>query len=155
MQGSIGVGIMFGCLLAGFLSRDKVAFRLMNVGAWGLVAMLALLTPWKTGGEHLLGYSLCLPVLVLLGVFTGFFAVPIQVFLQSRPANEQKGRMIAAMNQVNWIGIIFSAVLYIAMDAIVVRLALPRSTLFGFTALLMLPIALFYRPADEVLTEGE
>ena len=155
MQGAIGVGIMFGCLLAGFLSKGKVSFRLMNVGAWGLVITLGILAPWGPTGQHLLGYQLCLPVLVLLGGFTGFFAVPVQVFLQSRPAEEQKGRMIAAMNQVNWIGIIVSALLYKLLDLIVVGLELPRSALFACVALMMLPIALFYHPADETLVDRD
>jgi MFS family permease len=155
MQGAIGVGIMCGCLLAGFLSRGNVSFRIMNIGAWGLVATLALLAPWKSGGEHLLGFWLCLPVLILLGGFTGFFAVPVQVFLQTRSAQAQKGRMIAAMNQVNWIGILVSAILYKVLDVIVVQLGLPRSALFGCVALMMLPIALFYRPADELLSDEQ
>ena len=148
LQGAIGVGIMFGCLLAGFLSKSKVSFRLMNLGAWGIVFSLAIRAPWGAEGRHLLGYHFSLPVLIMLGGFTGLFAVPIQVYLQSRPVAEQKGRMIAAMNQANWIGIILSALLYKVLDEMVDFLEFPRSALFACIALLMLPIAILYRPAD-------
>ena len=47
-----------------------------------------------------------------LGFSAGFFIVPLQVFLQARPPKDQKGRMIGAMNLVNWIAIVLSAVFY-------------------------------------------
>ena len=43
-----------------------------------------------------LGYYGSGAVIIALGVFTGMFAVPLQVFMQSRPPDECKGRMIAA-----------------------------------------------------------
>ena len=50
--------------------------------------------------------------MLVLGAFTGLFAVPLQVFMQARPPKDKKGRMIAVMNQANWIGIIIAAGLY-------------------------------------------
>ncbi len=38
----------------------------------------------------------------------GLFALPVQVFLQSRPPDKLKGRVIGTMNLVNWIAIILS-----------------------------------------------
>ena len=60
------------------------------------------------GGEHqhLLGYYGSFPVLILMGMFTGMFVVPVQVIIQSRPPRAEKGRMIATMNQCTWVGII-------------------------------------------------
>ena len=91
-------------------------------GAIGLFAMLVVLA--LPGGEHqhLLGFYGSIPVLILLGMFTGMFIVPVQVALQSRPPKAEKGRMIATMNQCSWIGIILGAIVYqtciLVLDAI-------------------------------------
>jgi acyl-[acyl-carrier-protein]-phospholipid O-acyltransferase/long-chain-fatty-acid--[acyl-carrier-protein] ligase len=79
------------------------------------------------------------------------FIVPVQVALQSRPPKEEKGRMIATMNQVSWIGIILGAVLYQACLWVLEATGWPRSTVFAVTAALMLPVAILYRPKDEPL----
>src|SRR5262249_10925184 len=55
-------------------------------------------------------------LLVLMGTAAGVFTVPLQVFLQARPPADQKGRVIGAMNLVNWIGILFSAQIYSSFD---------------------------------------
>lgn len=99
-----------------------------------------------------LGYWGSLGILLLLGAFTGLFAVPLQVFMQTRPPDDKKGRMIAVMNQANWVGIAISGVLYNVFAAIISALAWPRSTTFLFIAALMLPIALFYHPKNEILS---
>ncbi|MEQ8837961.1 MAG: MFS transporter, partial [Lacipirellulaceae bacterium] len=79
-------------------------------------------------------------------VCTGLFAVPLQVFMQSRPPDDKKGRMIAVMNQANWVGILISAGLYWILSRLIESFQWPRSTMFLFIAFLMLPIVLFYRP---------
>ena len=49
------------------------------------------------------------------------FIVPVQVSLQSRPPREEKGRMIATMNQFSWIGIILGAIVYEACIRVLER----------------------------------
>ena len=98
-----------------------------------------------------LGYWGSLPVLLLLGAFTGMFAVPLQVFMQSRPPDGKKGRMIAVMNQANWVGIAISGVLYELLSMLIEARNWPRSTMFLFIAALTLPIVLFYHPRNEKL----
>ena len=157
MAAAMGVGIAVGCFASGYLSRGRVNFRLMRIGSWGLIACLVLLWMPPLGGmgdvahRHLLGYPGSIPVLVGLGTFAGMFVVPVQVFLQSRPPEGLKGRMIALMNQCSWIGIVISALLYMAFDWLLAELGWPRSTVFLFTAVMMLPIALLYHPSDEQL----
>jgi len=148
LAASIGVGTAVGCLLGGYLSHDRVNPRVVTTGAIGLVATLAIMALPGGPHRHLLGFAGSIPVLVAMGVFTGMFIVPVQVTLQSRPPREEKGRMIATMNQCSWIGIILGAVLYkvclVALDAF----DGPRSAIFGVTAALILPVALLYRPQD-------
>jgi len=88
-------------------------------------------------------------VLPLLGAAAGFFAIPIQVFLQDRPPKDQKGRMIAVMNFVNFIAILFSGVLYGLFDRIVEGQGWPRSTIFAMMAAIVLPLAILYRPKNQ------
>ena len=87
--------------------------------------------------------------LIAVGLFAGFYSVPLQVYLQSTAPAEQKGRIIGATNLMNWIGIAGAGGVYTIGRVILVdSLMLPPATLFGFAALLFLPVALFYRPPD-------
>jgi acyl-[acyl-carrier-protein]-phospholipid O-acyltransferase/long-chain-fatty-acid--[acyl-carrier-protein] ligase len=153
LSACMGVGIAVGCLLGGYLSRGRVNRKVVTGGATGAVlALLVMALPGERNG-HFLGFWGSIPVLVLVGLFAGMFIVPVQVSLQSRPPRGEKGRMIATMNQFSWIGVILSAVLW----EVCVRLhgvtGWPLSTFFALTAMLMLPVALFYRPRDERLSD--
>jgi acyl-[acyl-carrier-protein]-phospholipid O-acyltransferase/long-chain-fatty-acid--[acyl-carrier-protein] ligase len=153
LAASIGVGTAVGCMLGGYLSRDRVNRKVVSTGAAGTVAMLAIMC--LPGGEHrhLLGFAGSIPALILLGAFSGMFIVPVQVMLQSRPPREEKGRTIATMNQISWIGVILGAVIYKLCIVALTFTGGPRSLIFGVTAALMLPVAILYRPADERLSQ--
>ena len=90
--------------------------------------------------------------IVLLGAFSGMFIVPVQVTLQSVPPPDEKGRMIATMNQFSWIGVILGALVYNASLEVLNTTGWPRATIFAVTATLMLPVANFYRPKDVALS---
>ena len=96
-----------------------------------------------------LGFWASLPIMLVLGAFTGLFAVPLQVFMQSRPPKDKKGRMIAVMNQANWIGVLISAGLYWLLARLIEARDWPRCTMFLFIAALTLPIALLYHPKHD------
>ena len=151
LQASIGLGIAVGCVLGGYWSRDSIGTRVIVTGASGAVVTMLLMALPGEEHRHFLGYHGSIPTLIALGMFTGMFIVPIQVILQSRPPRDEKGRMIAAMNQCTWVGIILGAVLFEASLWLLERLDLPRSTIFAITAAVMLPIAVFYRPKSETL----
>jgi acyl-[acyl-carrier-protein]-phospholipid O-acyltransferase/long-chain-fatty-acid--[acyl-carrier-protein] ligase len=85
-------------------------------------------------------------VLTALGIFTGIFAVPLQVFMQSRPPDALKGRMMATQNLLNWLAITGSAGLYWLQMCWIRRLDWPISTTFAMTSLLMIAIVVWYRP---------
>jgi acyl-[acyl-carrier-protein]-phospholipid O-acyltransferase/long-chain-fatty-acid--[acyl-carrier-protein] ligase len=173
LTGSIGVGIAIGCVVGGLVSGGQVDFRLLRVGSAGMLICLVLLAvpgggdvsalkdsagklfrlPGIGESPQWLGFWGSLPLLLLLGAFTGLFAVPLQVFMQSRPPSDCKGRMIAVLNQANWVGIIISAGLYSALAWLIRFYDWPQSTMFIFIALLTLPIALFYHPKNEMLAE--
>jgi hypothetical protein len=60
--------------------------------------------------------------------------------------------MIATMNQLSWIGVILGALIYKLCLATLPADA-PRSLIFGVTAILMLPVAILYRPKDQRLSD--
>jgi acyl-[acyl-carrier-protein]-phospholipid O-acyltransferase/long-chain-fatty-acid--[acyl-carrier-protein] ligase len=165
----IGVGIATGCVIGGLVSVGKVDFRLLRIGIVGMLVCLGLAGVPSHGdvaqladasgelrrmpglGEtrQWLGFKGSLPVMLLLGAFTGLFAVPLQVFMQSRPPRDKKGRMIAVMNQANWIGVLISAGLYWLLAKLIEARDWPRCTMFLFIAALTLPIAVFYHPSHD------
>jgi acyl-[acyl-carrier-protein]-phospholipid O-acyltransferase/long-chain-fatty-acid--[acyl-carrier-protein] ligase len=155
LNASIGVGIALGCALGGYLSRGRVNRNVVVAGATGLCATLVLMCVPGGTHRHLLGYHGSIPILALMGLFTGMFIVPVQVALQSRPPREEKGRMIATMNQFSWIGIILGAIVYQGCIHLLDVTGWPRNTLFAVAAALFLPVAMFYRPKDEPLAEAE
>ncbi len=171
LAASTGLGIAIGCVLAGKLSRGRISAGLIRVGMWGMFFCLVSLAwpgaqenqTWLSSlGEHL--HTLPLfrffsswwncklwgPAfaLIFMGMFAGIFSVPMQVYLQAQAPAEQKGRIIGAMNLINWIGIAVSGIFYSLANVVLVWLKVPPSGMFGVAALLLLPVALFYHPKD-------
>ncbi|UUO08485.1 MFS transporter [Blastopirellula sp. J2-11] len=151
MNGLIGVGIALGCMIAGLMSKNRIDFRIVQIGAWGISGSLALLALPGPFHGHLLGFWGSLPVLIVLGACTGMFSVPIQVYLQAKAPLSQKGEVIAEMSRANWVAILLSGVLYGLFDKILINFDWPRCYLFAFTVLIMLPVAIFYHPPSEDL----
>ncbi len=164
----MGVGIAVGCVLAGKASQQKISFRLVRIGAWGIAGSLFALA-WlgntppaaaensvpESFGQLLLPATLdeflARTALTSLGIFAGLFVVPLQVFMQARPPEDQKGRMIGTMNLVNWIGIVLSAGFLKFATATLAARELPINWIFPALATMMVPVAIFFRPHDEQL----
>ena len=149
LLGSVVIGISIGCAVGGWLSGKKVEFRLVTGGCWGMVGGLLLLAIFGSLGlqkRATLAWSHAF--LLLMGTSAGLFTVPLQVFLQSRPPGDQKGRVIGAMNLVNWIGILLSTPVGSLLTALVAAFGGPVCWVFGAMAFLLLPVALFYRPRE-------
>ncbi|WP_146391963.1 MFS transporter [Allorhodopirellula solitaria] len=152
----ISVGIAVGGVVAGALTRKISDNFVIQIGMWGTVLFCALLSITlpgdadQPGQGHLLGFAGCMPVLILLGASAAFFAIPIQVFLQDRPPQTLKGRMIAVMNQANFFAIVMSGAVYMVLDHLITAAGWPRSYLFAAMAMLFLPVAIFYKldPAE-------
>ena len=148
MVSTISIGIALGSVTAGLLSRGRVNLRLVLIGATGLTLSLLLLSlPGPGPGGHLLNYPLSMATLIVVGVFTGIFAVPLQVILQERPPVELRGCTIATQNLLNWIGITGSAVVYAVAGLLLEKLHLPKFLVFLVSAGMMGAVAIFYRPA--------
>lgn len=148
----MAVGIPIGCVVGGYLSKRRINPRIVAVGAAGMFVCLVLMSIPGGAQGHWLGFAGSIPVLLLLGFFTGMFIVPIQVSIQVLPPPEDKGRMIAMMNQCNFLGIIFGGLIFKAAIGFLEWQEWPRNLVFAITAAIMLPIALAYRPEERELS---
>jgi acyl-[acyl-carrier-protein]-phospholipid O-acyltransferase/long-chain-fatty-acid--[acyl-carrier-protein] ligase len=83
--------------------------------------------------------------LIGIGVSAAIYSIPLQVFLQERPPDELKGRMIATMNQGNFLGMMISGPIYQLFEWISIKLGIPINSVFLMIALLVIPLAIFYR----------
>lgn len=157
LAATTGAGIAAGCVAAGIMCRSQVKGWLVKLGAFGLfVSLLLLAIPGARLGGTMLGFNGSAAALIAVGLFAGLFTVPLQVYLQSQAPAEQKGRIIAAMNLLNWIGICLAAGIYgVANRVLVVENKLPHASVFAVAAVLILPVALFYRAPSRDLRAQE
>ena len=111
---------------------------------------------WSSSSNHHLRLpfvSLTGAGLLLMGagLFAGLFSVPLQVYLQAMSPAHLKGRMIGAMNLINWIGIALSGAFYEIGKQVLVRLGASPNAIFGAIALVILIAAVLFRMQDEPL----
>lgn len=122
---SIGTGV--GSLLCEKLSARTVEIGLVPLGAFGISALLLDLYFARSGAASLSGLEVMQFVrapgsiriivdLVGIGLFTGFFVVPLFALIQSRTPREELSRVIAGMNIQNAAFIVLAAVLCIVLQ---------------------------------------
>jgi 1-acyl-sn-glycerol-3-phosphate acyltransferase len=141
---SIGIGA--GSLLCERLSGHKVELGLVPFGSIGLTLFgldLALATSaaapayWRMLGD-----------LALIGVFGGFYIVPLYALVQSRSEAQHRSRIIAGNNVLNAVFMVAAAALAIGLFA--AGLTIPQ--LFLAVALMNAAVALFiYQQVPEFL----
>jgi acyl-[acyl-carrier-protein]-phospholipid O-acyltransferase / long-chain-fatty-acid--[acyl-carrier-protein] ligase len=99
---AVAIGIGIGSVVAGRLSGHKVELGLVPIGSIGIgITSLFLVT-----AHTFWGAILCLAI---LGFFAGFYSVPLNAMLQQKAKAESRGRVIAANNVLNFIGILAAA----------------------------------------------
>ena len=104
--GTVALGIGLGSPLAGFLSGRRVDLRLTLLGAVGMIALLCV-AAWQLTNTPVL-----VACIIGVGVFTGFYIVPLFTLLQHRAPKTSKGEMIATSNFINVVGAITSSALF-------------------------------------------
>ena len=112
LQAAVGIGIGIGSLAAGYLSRGKIETRLVPLGAMGMTLFGFLIS------RHGLGIWPVRADLCFLGVFGGFYAVPLNALIQHRPKREEKGGVIAAANLLSFVGVFLAAGFYFALSSL-------------------------------------
>ncbi|MGF6094203.1 MFS transporter [Pseudomonas sp. 18175] len=131
------VGIALGSMLCEKLSGRKVEIGLVPFGSFGLT-VFGLLLWWHSGGFPqnvqandwlaVLSYGQAWWVLLDilgLGVFGGFYIVPLYALIQSRTAENERARVIAANNILNALFMVVSAVVSILLLS-VAKLSIPE-----------------------------
>ncbi len=154
---SIGIGV--GSLLCERLSGRRVELGLVPFGSIGLTVFAVDL--WvATRGMHATGLAgvgaflsqtahlRVTADLVLIGLFGGFYIVPLYALIQERSARTHRSRIIAANNILNALFMVVSAGLAIALLAFGVSIP----GLFLATGILNAFVALYiYRLVPEFL----
>ena len=158
---SCGIGL--GSLLCEKLSRRKIELGLVLWGAVGLglfgidlyFASYGLINQVAAPNAYPLNYLQCLldPArarvlldIALLGVYGGFYIVPLYAYVQSKVMQSHQARVMASNNILNALFMVASGVLSIALF----KLGLTIASLFLVTALtnsaLLITLCL-YQPA--------
>jgi hypothetical protein len=144
---SCGIGL--GSLLCETLSRRKIELGLVLWGAVGLglfgidlyFATRGIINQVEVLNAYPLNYLQCLqdPAsarvlldIALLGVFGGFYIVPLYAYVQSIVAQSHQARVMASNNILNALFMVASGVLSIAL----LKLGLSIASLFLVTALM-------------------
>jgi acyl-[acyl-carrier-protein]-phospholipid O-acyltransferase/long-chain-fatty-acid--[acyl-carrier-protein] ligase len=116
LDAALALGIGVGSLAAGYISGNKIEYGLIPLGAFGMTVMAAFV-----GGMH---HSFLSAALALggLGIFGGFFAVPVNALIQHRPAPDKKGSVIAGANLLSFIaGAVAAGVYFLLTHPIAVH----------------------------------
>lgn len=131
------IGIALGSMLCERLSGRKVEIGLVPFGSMGLT-VFGLLLWWHSGSfpqnvqanDWLAMLSIGQAWWVLLdvlgiGIFGGFYIVPLYALIQSRTAEKERSRVIAANNILNALFMVVSAIVSIVLLS-VVKLSIPQ-----------------------------
>ena len=111
LNATLAVGIGIGSMVAGLLSGNKIEYGLIPLGSIGMICTGLLLGAMPHG---MVGSTILLGV---LGFWAGFFAVPVNALIQHRPAEKNKGGIIAASNLLSFVGIAISSGVYYVFTA--------------------------------------
>ncbi|MCV4261504.1 MFS transporter [Pseudomonas capsici] len=131
------IGIALGSLLCERMSGHKVEIGLVPFGSMGLT-VFGLLLWWHSGGfpqnaqanDWLAvlscgqGWWVLLDILGI-GVFGGFYIVPLYALIQSRTPEKERSRVIASNNILNALFMVVSAIVSILMLSFA-KLSIPQ-----------------------------
>jgi 1-acyl-sn-glycerol-3-phosphate acyltransferase len=146
----LSVGIGLGSLLCERMSGHKVELGLVPFGSIGLTLFaldLSFAGPAGPGGALIgvgafvgePGATRVLFDLLMIGLFSGFFIVPLYALIQSRAEKRQQSRVIAANNVLNAVFMVTAAL----VAALFLQLGVSVPQLFLLTAALNAAVAAF------------
>lgn len=145
---SLGTGV--GSLLCERMSGRRVEVGLVPLGAFGLTifGVDLFMARSELASAHALNWIAFLAApgswrialdLTLIGVFAGFYVVPLFAFVQSRTPREHLSRVIAGNNILNALLICLASVFGLGLSS----LGLSPAWIFLITALLNVAVAIY------------
>lgn len=150
LLGVFTLGIGVGSVLCERLSAGRVELGVVPLGSIGLTLFgidLALATPAMPLGEALGALALLaqpgiwriLIDLILIGIFGGFFIVPLYALVQQRSNAEHRARVIAGNNILNALFMVVGAL----AAALLLSVGTSIATLFALAALCNAVVAVY------------
>jgi acyl-[acyl-carrier-protein]-phospholipid O-acyltransferase / long-chain-fatty-acid--[acyl-carrier-protein] ligase len=92
MSGIVGIGVMLGGAIGGFICRKKIELGVVPLAGLGIAAALIVgwLVPMGSGALYL--------ALASVGLCGGIFLVPLSSFVQDRAPPDERARILSAGN---------------------------------------------------------
>ncbi|HBA82568.1 MAG TPA: acyl-[ACP]--phospholipid O-acyltransferase [Verrucomicrobia bacterium] len=97
------IGIAVGSWLAGRLSGRNIEFGIVPLGSLALTLAIVLL---KVVPSHAVAVA---PLMLLAGLGSGLFIVPLDAFIQFRSPHQRLGEILAASNFLSWTGVLIAS----------------------------------------------
>lgn len=139
----VALGIGMGSFLTGIFSGSEVELGFVPLAAFGIAISTFCLFLFDA---HLILVAL---FLVLIGLFGGFYIVPIDAFIQAASRDEDRGQNIAAANFLSFLGVIFASIL-IAFFGNVLKISSAHGFLIISILTVCVALFLFLTYADQV-----
>ncbi len=96
---ALALGIGLGSFVAGEFSSGRIEFGLVPIGSLGMTVFFLHLTFTNTFAFGLINCA-------MLGLFAGFFIIPITVFIQEKAPEAVRGKVLAQSNAVSFLGML-------------------------------------------------
>lgn len=117
LLGALIIGVGVGSVLAGIWSGGKVELGILPLGAGGLALFSFLLYTVEgelvnPSNQYTASYVAACAFLVLLGISSGLFDVPLAAFMQDRSQPEHRGAILAASNFLTFSGMLAASIGY-------------------------------------------
>ena len=126
-------GVAIGAMLAALIGRRRTELGLVPLGgllmalACGGISLVPPGSPWFFAG------------LLVIGIFSALFYVPLFAFFQEMAPEAERGRMIASSNLLNNLGMVLATVI----QAMMMKSGLSPALQFGLLGIVSLAVAVY------------
>lgn len=138
------IGIGLGSFFAGRFSGEEVELGFVPLAAVGIAICFSVLFLFASY------FYAVVPILILIGFFGGFFAIPIDSYIQVASPRGDRGQNVATSNFLSFIGVIIASG-FIAFFGNVLGLSAASGFLIVGILTLVMGIFLMLLFADQVL----
>jgi acyl-[acyl-carrier-protein]-phospholipid O-acyltransferase / long-chain-fatty-acid--[acyl-carrier-protein] ligase len=138
------IGIGLGSYLAGTFSGKDVELGFVPLAAFGVTLCLLGLYFFQS---H---FFVVVPLLIVLGLFGGFYIVPVDAFIQVASPDQERGQNVATGNFLSFVGVIIASGL-LALLGNALKLTAAEGFLIIGLFTFVIAVALLLLFADQVV----